>query len=63
MLGREQKAREGGWNGGYAPYGYMLVNGKLEVKEDEARIVRLIFDKFVNAAMGYSQLDFRKRRN
>lgn len=56
MLGREQKAREGGWNGGYAPYGYMLVNGKLEVKEDEARIVRLIFDKFVNAAMGYSPI-------
>ena len=28
MAGREQKAKEGGWNGGFAPYGYRL---KLEV--------------------------------
>ncbi len=56
MLGRQQKAREGGWNGGYAPYGYMLVNGKLEINEDEARIVKLIFDKFVNEGMGYSPI-------
>ena len=24
MAGREQKAREGKWNGGFAPYGYKL---------------------------------------
>ena len=24
MAGREQKAKEGGWNGGFAPYGYRL---------------------------------------
>ena len=23
MAGREQKAREGKWNGGFAPYGYL----------------------------------------
>ena len=56
MLGRQQKAREGGWNGGYAPYGYALVNGKLEVKADEARIVRLIYDKFVNEGLGYYRI-------
>ena len=28
MEGRRQKAREGRWNGGFAPYGYQLVNGK-----------------------------------
>ena len=27
--GRKQKAREGKWNGGFAPYGYELVNGCL----------------------------------
>ncbi len=27
MEGRRQKAREGRWNGGFAPYGYELVNG------------------------------------
>lgn len=28
MAGREQKAREGRWNGGFAPYGYKLENGE-----------------------------------
>ena len=28
MEGRRQKAREGRWNGGFAPHGYQLVNGK-----------------------------------
>lgn len=27
MEGRKQKAREGKWNGGFAPYGYKLVDG------------------------------------
>ena len=27
MAGREQKAKEGRWNGGFAPYGYKLVDG------------------------------------
>ena len=35
MEGRMQKAREGRWNGGFAPYGYALADGKLEVNEDE----------------------------
>ena len=30
MEGRKQKAREGKWNGGFAPYGYELVNGELQ---------------------------------
>ncbi|MCM1236045.1 MAG: recombinase family protein [Ruminococcus flavefaciens] len=53
MLGREEKAKQGGWNGGFPPYGYERVNGKLVVVEDEARIVRLIFDKYVNEGMGF----------
>ena len=36
MEGRRQKAREGRWNGGFAPYGYTLVNGELIIAEDEA---------------------------
>lgn len=24
MNGRKEKARQGGWNGGFAPYGYYL---------------------------------------
>ena len=56
MLGREEKAKQGGWNGGFAPYGYELVEGKLKIKKDEAQIVKLIFDKFVNGGMGYSTI-------
>lgn len=56
MLGREEKAKQGGWNGGFAPYGYELIDGKLHIKEDEAPIVELIFDKFVNGGLGYSTI-------
>ena len=52
MEGRKQKAREGKWNGGFAPYGYKLVDGMLEIAEDEAEAVRIIFDKYVNTEMG-----------
>ncbi len=52
MEGRRQKAREGKWNGGFAPYGYALVDGNLAIAEDEAEIIRLIFDKYIHTAMG-----------
>lgn len=52
MEGRKQKAREGRWNGGFAPYGYKLTGGKLEVEEPEAEVIRLIFDKYANTEMG-----------
>ena len=52
MEGRRQKAREGRWNGGFAPYGYELVNGELVIAEDEAEIVRLIFDKYIHTNLG-----------
>ena len=56
MLGREEKAKQGGWNGGFAPYGYELADGKLNIKEDEADVVKLVFDQFVNGGMGYSTI-------
>ena len=52
MAGRNQKAREGKWNGGFAPYGYRLDNGELIVNEEEAEVVKIIFDKFVHTTMG-----------
>ncbi len=52
MEGRKQKAREGKWNGGFAPYGYKLVDGKLEVAEDEAEIIKLIYKQFITTNMG-----------
>ena len=52
MEGRIQKAREGRWNGGFAPYGYTLIDGRLEVNEEEAVAIRTIFDQYVNTDMG-----------
>lgn len=52
MEGRNQKAREGRWNGGFAPYGYDLVDGELVINEEDAEIIRLIYDKYINTDMG-----------
>ncbi len=52
MEGRMQKAREGKWNGGFAPYGYALTDGKLVVNEEEAVAIRTIFDQYVNTDLG-----------
>ena len=52
MEGRIQKAREGKWNGGFAPYGYQLVNGRLEINEEEAVAIRTIYDQYVNTDIG-----------
>lgn len=52
MEGRIQKAREGKWNGGFAPYGYQLVGGKLHINEEEAAAIRVIFDQYVHTDIG-----------
>lgn len=52
MAGRKQKAMAGEWNGGSAPYGYKLVDGKLIIEEEEAETIRLIYDKYIHTNMG-----------
>ncbi len=52
MEGRIQKAREGKWNGGFAPYGYQLIAGKLQINEEEAEAIRVIFDQYVHTDIG-----------
>ena len=56
MEGRIQKAREGRWNGGFAPYGYHLVDGVLQINEDEAPAIRTIFEQYVNTDTGANGL-------
>ncbi len=56
MEGRLQKAREGRWNGGFAPYGYSLVNGQLQVNEVEAEAIRTIFEQYANGPYGANGL-------
>ena len=72
MEGRKQKAREGKWNGGLAPFGYDLdsKNGTLIVNPEEAEIVKIIFQKFVNGGMGtqsisnyLNQHGYEKKKN
>ena len=52
LEGRMQKAREGRWVGGFAPYGYSLKDGKLIINEEEAKAVRIIYDKYVSTSLG-----------
>ena len=42
-MGRNAKARAGGYAGGKPPLGYRAVDGELVIDPDEAEIVRLIF--------------------
>ena len=69
LLGREEKAKSGGWNGGFAPYGYRLVKGddkskgKLEAVPEEKAVVQLVFDMFLNRNMGYTAISGYLNRN
>ena len=69
LLGREEKAKSGGWNGGFAPYGYRLVKGddkskgKLETVPEEKAVVQLVFDMFLNRNMGYTAISGYDRMN
>lgn len=56
MEGRIQKAREGKWNGGFAPYGYSLEKGRLLINEEEAKAIRVVFDQYVHTDMGANGL-------
>jgi site-specific DNA recombinase len=57
MIGREQKAREGKWNGGFAPYGYKLKNGELVIAEDEVEIIQMIFNRYIHTNEGIIHYD------
>mgnify|MGYP003305701708 CR=1 FL=1 len=58
--GREQSVKQGNFIGSIAPYGYektTIMEGKkkchtLKIKEEEAEIVRMVFDMYVNQNMG-----------
>lgn len=61
MAGRQQKARDGKWNGGFAPYGYKLVDKEgekakvLVINEEEAELVKLIYKLYLQN-MGLSRV-------
>lgn len=53
MNGRREKARQGKWNGGPAPFGYFIKDDILHIQPEEAEIVKLIFNKYITTEMGY----------
>ena len=63
MAGREQKAREGKWNGGFAPYGYKLVQGELKIEKKEAELIRLIYDLYMKDGWGVNTVTKYLNRN
>lgn len=63
MAGREQKAREGKWNGGFAPYGYKLEDGNLVIAEDEVEVIRVIYDRYIHTNEGVAGVAKYLNRN
>lgn len=55
--GRKQKAKQGGYAGGRAPMGYKVVNGRLVINEEEATVVRFIFERKANGCTMLSTVD------
>lgn len=49
-MGMMEKARQGEFPGGRAPYGFRIENSTLIINEEEAKVVRLIYEKY---AEGY----------
>ena len=49
FIGATRAAKKGKWMGGIVPYGYIVnKDGYLEINEDEAKIIKKIFDLYVN---------------
>ena len=53
LMPNAQKSKH---NGGIPPLGFDVVNGYYVVNEEEARIVRKIFDMYVNDGYGYKKI-------
>lgn len=48
FIGATRAAKKGKWMGGIVPYGYIVnKDGYLEINEDEAKIIKKIFDLYV----------------
>ena len=54
VAGMERKAARGGWNGGGVPWGYRVdrENSFLEVNPEEAPLVPVMFDLYLNRRLG-----------
>lgn len=55
MKGMKENAYQAKFNGGYAPYGYTIQNGKYVINDLEATAIRLIYDMYL-AGEGYGAI-------
>ena len=46
--GKLRRLKDGGWYGGTPPFGYRILNKKLVPDPDEAKVVRSVFEQFVD---------------
>ena len=53
--GAENKIKKGEWNG-KSPYGYDLVNSHLVINEEEANIIRLVYDLYLTKSWGFEKI-------
>lgn len=53
--GLENKIKKGEWNG-QAPYGYKLVDSHLQVVEEHANVIKLIFDLYLTKSWGSEKI-------
>ncbi len=62
MEGRRQKAREGKWNGGQAPFGYMLdsKNSTLIVNPEEAEIGKIVYGRHKTEKVKGSRDEYKR---
>ncbi len=54
--GRIQKFLEGGWAGGPVPYGYRSEGGRLYINEEEAAIVKAVFEMYIQDDTGINTI-------
>lgn len=53
--GIKTKIRKGEWNG-KSPFGYDLVKSHLQINEEEANVIKLIFDLYLNKSWGSEKI-------
>ena len=55
-MGREEKRKESGYVGGYLPYGYSMIDKKIEINPEHANIVRAIFNACHVLKLSYREI-------
>src|SRR5690625_534963 len=60
-MGMEQLAREGNWKGGVVGYGHDRIDGKMVIIEEEAQVIRNMYDWYINE--GFSDRKISHRLN